>query len=145
MSGSILSEETVLLGVEAKNKEEAIRLAGGLLVDNQCVAPSYVGNMLERERTLSTYIGNHVAIPHGTEEGKKDIHRSGISIVQLPEGVDFGSGHTAHIVIGIAGKDSEHMDILSRIALVVSEQDNVARMVKATSAEELLSLFHEGA
>ena len=75
------------------------------------------------------------------EEGKEHIHRSGISIVQLPEGVDFGDGQIAKIVIGIAGKGDEHMDMLSKIALVVSEEENVTQMVKAASKEELLAMF----
>lgn len=143
MDRTILNEDRVLLNVKAADKEEAIRLAGRILVDEGCVEDSYIDRMLEREQSLTTYIGNHVAIPHGTEEGKKDIRHSGISIVQLPEGVDFGDGQTANIVIGIAGKNDEHMDILSKIALVVSEEENVASMTRASSAEELLSFFQE--
>ncbi|PTM58863.1 PTS sugar transporter subunit IIA [Desmospora activa] len=143
MDHTILNEDRVLLNAKATNKEEAIRLAGRILVDEGCVEDAYIDRMLEREESLTTYIGNHVAIPHGTEEGKKEILRSGISIVQLPEGVDFGDGQTAHIVIGIAGKDNEHMDILSQIALVVSEEENVAKMAQANSAAELLSFFQE--
>ncbi|MFD1395911.1 PTS sugar transporter subunit IIA [Kroppenstedtia eburnea] len=143
MSHSILTEETVLLNADAKNKEEAIRLAGQLLVDQGCVEPSYIERMLEREQSLTTYIGNSVAIPHGTEEGKKNILRSGISILQIPGGVDFGDGQTAKILIGIAGKGDEHMEILSKIALVCAEEESVDKMVHAQSKEELLSLFDE--
>jgi mannitol PTS system EIIA component len=144
MNEHILNEDTVLLNAHAKDKEEAIRLAGRLLVDNGYVKPSYIEKMLEREQSLTTYIGNAVAIPHGTEEAKQLISQSGISIVQLPEGVDYGDGQTAHIVIGIAGKGDEHMDILSKIALIVSDEENVTRIVEATSKKELLSIF-EGA
>ncbi|PTX61282.1 PTS system D-mannitol-specific IIA component (Fru family) [Melghirimyces profundicolus] len=144
MNDDILNEKTVLLNARAEDKEEAIRLAGRLLVDQGYVEPSYIDNMIEREASLTTYIGNSVAIPHGTEEGKANIRRSGISIVQLPEGVDFGDGQTAKIVIGIAGKNGEHMEILSRIALVASDEANVAKMVEAGSKEELLSMFQGG-
>lgn len=143
MSHSILTEEMVQLNAEAKNKEEAIRLVGQLLVDQGCVEPSYIDRMLEREQSLTTYIGNSVAIPHGTEEGKENILRSGISILQVPKGVDFGEGQTAKILIGIAGKGDEHMEILSKIALVCTEEENVDKMVHAQSKAELLSLFDE--
>ncbi|MFD1426908.1 PTS system mannitol-specific IIA component [Kroppenstedtia sanguinis] len=143
MSHSILTEEMVQLNAEAKNKEEAIRLVGQLLVDQGCVEPTYIDRMLEREQSLTTYIGNSVAIPHGTEEGKENILRSGISILQVPKGVDFGEGQTAKILIGIAGKGDEHMEILSKIALVCTEEENVDKMVHAQSKAELLSLFDE--
>src|SRR5690606_38756404 len=100
-------ENTVLLNARAEDKEEAIRMAGGLLVDQGYADATYIDKMMEREASHTTYIGNSVAIPHGTEEGKEHIHRSGISIVQLPEGVDFGDGQIAKIVIGIAGKGDE--------------------------------------
>ncbi|MDA8352285.1 MAG: PTS sugar transporter subunit IIA [Firmicutes bacterium] len=141
MNGDVLNENTVLLNARAEDKEEAIRMAGGLLVDQGYADATYIDKMMEREASHTTYIGNSVAIPHGTEEGKEHIHRSGISIVQLPEGVDFGDGQIAKIVIGIAGKGDEHMDMLSKIALVVSEEENVTQMVKAASKEELLAMF----
>lgn len=136
-----MMEIVVLMNAKANNKEEAIRLAGQLLVDQGCVEPSYIGKMMEREQSLTTYIGNSVAIPHGTEESKKHILCSGISIVQIPEGVDYGDGQTAKILIGIAGKGEEHMDILSKIALACAEEESVDQMVCAQSKEELLSLF----
>ncbi|GGA42299.1 mannitol-specific phosphotransferase enzyme IIA component [Kroppenstedtia guangzhouensis] len=141
MSHPILTEKTVLLNANVKNKEEAVRLAGQLLVDQGCVEPSYIDRMLEREQSLSTYIGNSVAIPHGTEKGKKNILRSGISILQIPGGVDFGDGQMAKILIGIAGKGNEHMEILSKIALVCAEEENVSKMIHARSKGELFSLF----
>jgi PTS system mannitol-specific IIA component len=141
MNGDVLNENTVLLNARAEDKEEAIRMAGGLFVDQGYADATYIDKMMEREASHTTYIGNSVAIPHGTEEGKEHIHRSGISIVQLPEGVDFGDGQIAKIVIGIAGKGDEHMDMLSKIALVVSEEENVTQMVKAASKEELLAMF----
>lgn len=136
-----MMEIVVQMNAKVNNKEEAIRLAGQLLVDQGCVEPSYIEKMLEREQSLTTYIGNSVAIPHGTEESKEHILSSGISIVQIPEGVDYGDGQTAKILIGIAGKGEEHMDILSKIALACAEEETVDQMVSAGSKEELLSLF----
>ncbi|MEW5323567.1 PTS sugar transporter subunit IIA [Geobacillus thermoleovorans] len=143
LTHSILNKENIVLNAQPKTKEEAIRLAGEVLVKQGYVAPAYVDAMLEREELTSTYIGNNVAIPHGTEAAKALVKRSGISIVQVPGGVDFGGGNTALIVIGIAGKDGEHLDILSKLALVCAEADNVAAMANAKTEDDILALLHE--
>jgi PTS system mannitol-specific IIA component len=143
MTKPVLSEDTIILNAKVDNKESAIQLAGQLLVDNGFVEESYIEKMLEREMLTSTYIGNHVAIPHGTEDAKRVVKASGISIVQIPEGVDFGGNNVAKLVIGIAGKDNEHLEILSKIAIVCSEPENVEKIVNAQTKEEFLSFFAE--
>ena len=74
-------------------------------------------------------MGNFVAIPHGTDEAKSEVKESGIAIIQVPEGVDFGDGNIVKLIFGIAGKGNEHLDILSNIAIVVSEEENVEEIV----------------
>ncbi|WMJ15630.1 PTS sugar transporter subunit IIA [Geobacillus proteiniphilus] len=143
LTHSILNKENIVLNAQPKTKEEAIRLAGEVLVKQGYVAPAYVDAMLEREELTSTYIGNNVAIPHGTEAAKALVKHSGISIVQVPDGVDFGGGNMVTIVIGIAGKDGEHLDILSQLALVCAEADHVEAMANAKTEEEILALLHE--
>ncbi|KAF0995258.1 PTS sugar transporter subunit IIA [Geobacillus sp. TFV-3] len=143
LTDSILNKANIVLNAQVKTKEEAIRLAGEVLVKQGYVAPSYIDAMLEREELTTTYIGNHVAIPHGTEAAKSLVKQSGISIVQIPDGVDFGNGNIATIVIGIAGKDGEHLDILSKLALVCAEADNVEAMAHAKTEEDILALLDE--
>lgn len=139
----ILTPETVELNVDLEDREEAIRRAGALLVQNGNVEDRYIDSMLEREQSVSTFMGNDVAIPHGTEDSKQWVTRSGLSILTVPEGVEYGDGDRARLVIGIAGKGDEHLEILSRIAIVVSEEENVEKIVNATTKEELLSYFEE--
>lgn len=143
MAKEILATENVVLNEKASSKEEAIRMAGQILVDNGYVEASYVDQMLEREKLTTTYMGNSVAIPHGTEDAKKAVKSSGLSIVQLREGVDFGEGNIAKIIVGIAGKDNEHLEILSQIAIVCSEEENVEQLIQADSKETLISMFDE--
>jgi PTS system mannitol-specific IIA component len=143
MTKPILSEDTIILNARVSDKESAIKLAGQLLVDNGFVEEAYIDQMMERESLSTTYIGNHVAIPHGTEDAKRAVKASGISIVQIPEGVDFGGNQVAKLVIGIAGKDNDHLEILSKIALVCSEPENVEKMALAQTKEELLTFFVE--
>jgi PTS system mannitol-specific IIA component len=99
--------------------------------------------MLEREKSVSTYMGNAVAIPHGTNDSKQWITRSGLSVITVPDGVEYGDGERAHLIIGIAGKGDEHLDILSKISIVVSEEENVERIVGAETKEELIAIFEE--
>lgn len=140
---SVLTKENIVLGAEVGNKEEAIRLAGKVLVDQGYVDDVYIDKMFEREALTSTYMGNFIAIPHGTEEAKALVKKAGLSFIQVPNGVDFGAGNIVKILIGIAGKDNEHLEILSKIALVCSEAENVEKMIQATTKEEILELLNE--
>ena len=141
MEHSVLNKENIKLNMKADTMEEAIRMAGQILVDRGYVEEGYIEKMLEREKLTSTYMGNYLAIPHGTEDAKDMIKSSGISILQIPEGVDYGDGHVVKLVIGIAGKNGEHLDILSKIAIVCSELENVEKLVGAQTKEEVLNLF----
>ena len=89
----------------------------------------------------TTYMGNFVAIPHGTEDANNEVKESGIAIIQVPEGVDFGDGNIVKLIFGIAGKGDEHLDILSNIAIVVSEEENVEKIVSSSSEDEILAFF----
>ncbi|UAL48095.1 PTS sugar transporter subunit IIA [Sutcliffiella horikoshii] len=141
MTLPILAKENILLNTSIGTKEEAIKKTGQLLVDRGYVEEAYIEKMLEREELTSTYMGNFVAIPHGTEDAKKAVKESGIAILQVPAGVEFGAGNEVKLLIGIAGKGDEHLEILSQIAIVCSEEENVQQIVKATSPEEILELF----
>ncbi len=137
----LLREENIFMDQEFASKEEAIRFAGEALVKAGYVEESYVDAMIEREEITSTYMGNHVAIPHGTEGAKKAVIKSGFTVVQIPNGVDF-NGEQAKLIFGIAGKDGTHLEILSGIAVVCSEQENVDQMVQAKTAKELKDIIN---
>ena len=139
----ILTPETIELKASLGSQEEAIRLAGTLLVENGHVEERYIDSMFEREKSVSTYMGNAVAIPHGTGDSKEWITTSGLSVITVPEGVEYGDGNVARLVIGIAGKGDEHLEILSRIATVCEDEENVDQIVRAETKEELLAFFEE--
>ena len=122
------------------SKYDAIRMAGELLVKGGYVSEHYVEEMIKREDLSTTYIGNDIAIPHGTESAKNDVLESGISVIQVPEGVDF-NGEKARVVFGIAGKDNTHLEILSNIAIFCSDMDNVEKIVAAKNEEEIMTLL----
>jgi len=144
MGKEILVKEGIILNVASESKDKAIERVGTLLINGGYVKENYIEGMKAREEEVTTYMGNGVAIPHGMNEYKKEILESGIVIVQYPNGVDFGDGNTAYIVIGIAGKGDEHMDILSKIALTVQYEENVERLRNAKSPEEIIKIIEEG-
>ncbi|PKO04410.1 MAG: phosphoenolpyruvate-dependent sugar phosphotransferase system EIIA 2 [Chloroflexi bacterium HGW-Chloroflexi-3] len=119
----VLSVNAIQLNTSAASKEEAIQLAGALLVKTDCVAPKYIQGMLAREKTMSTYLGNGVSIPHGEYENYADIKKTGISIVQLRDGIVWGDDEKVYLVIGIAASSDEHVNVLSRLAEVVDDED----------------------
>lgn len=140
---SILSKEKVKLNVKVSDKYEAIRMAGQLLVDAGHVPAEYVDKMIERENVSSTYVGGGLAMPHGTGESKPLIRSTGMSVMVVPEGVDFGD-EKAYLVIGLAAVGEEHLEILSNVAVLVSDEDDMKRILEASSEEELIKIFEEG-
>ncbi|WP_099158816.1 PTS sugar transporter subunit IIA [Virgibacillus ndiopensis] len=143
MTKEVLSKECIQLNKTLTSKEEAIRYSGTVLVNNGYVDASYVDKMLEREELTSTFMGNHVAIPHGTEDAKNLVKETGLSVVTVPNGVDFGDGNIVKVLIGIAGKGDEHLEVLSKIAIVLSDEENIQKIVDTRSEEEILGLFDE--
>ena len=138
----IFIPENIILNAHANDKFEAITLTGNILKMNGYVTDKYVQRMKLREEIVSTYLGNGLAIPHGTDGSDCEIIKSGISLVQFPDGIDFGDGNTAYITIGIACKEGEHMDLLNKIALICIEEKNVQALRTANSIEYILQVLN---
>lgn len=122
------------------SQEQALQEATDILVAAGAVTDAYVDAMRQREETVSTYMGNGLAIPHGTNETKEAILASGLSVVRYDGGVDW-AGEQATFVIGIAGRGDEHLEILSQIAILFSDEDDVAKLNAATTPDELFALL----
>ena len=142
MTDEILPADNIRLAARAASREDAIREAGAILVEAGAVDPGYVDSMLEREGSVSTYMGTFLAIPHGTNEAKDRIRRSGLSVVRYDEPVDW-NGEEARFVVGIAGIENEHLEILSKIAIIFSDEEAVGRLLAAGTATELHTLLSE--
>ena len=139
-NNGIMVAAGIKTGQASVSKEEAITAAGKLLHELDYVNESYIPAMLEREKTVSTYMGLGVAIPHGTSEAKDEVKKTGIVLLQYPEGVDFGD-EKAYLVFGIAGIGNEHLDLLAKIGTVIEEEENLDKLKKATTPEEILKMF----
>ncbi|MFB7251686.1 PTS sugar transporter subunit IIA [Microbacterium sp. NPDC056234] len=139
---SVLTLGQVRIHSGSATQEAALQEATDILVAAGAVTPAYVDAMRQREQTVSTFMGNGLAIPHGTNDAKDTILASALSVVRYDGGVDW-AGDEATFVIGIAGVGDEHLEILSRIAILFSEEDDVARLTAAQTPDELYALLSE--
>ncbi|ABR50347.1 PTS system, mannitol-specific IIC subunit [Alkaliphilus metalliredigens QYMF] len=136
----ILRKSNIKLNLKSMEKDEAIKMVGQLLVDSGYVDAGYIDAMLEREAQLSTYIGKGVAIPHGVGAAKSKIKKSGMAVLQFPEGISFGE-ETVYILIGIAGAGNEHLSILSNIACAFEDDDDVEMLKSTKNVDEIYHKF----
>jgi mannitol PTS system EIIA component len=127
----ILSLKTIQINATVRSKEDAIRMAGALLVTANYVHPDYVKGMLQREQIMSTFAGNGVSIPHGQFDDISLVNQTGISVLQIPEGVEWEDGEKVYLVVGIAAKGEEHIQVLANLAEVLEDIDT-ARMLAST-------------
>ena len=134
----ILRAECIRLGVPSADRWSAIREAGRLLADAGYVDASYVDAMVERERLATTYMGEGIAIPHGTSEAKQGVLHTGISVVQYPDGAEFGD-ERAQLVIGIAGVGDSHLDVLARVSEALEDPDLLERLKTTSDVNEILN------
>lgn len=135
--------QNVFLGCKATNKEEAIRFAGEQLVKGGYVEPAYIDAMLAREQLTSTYLGESIAVPHGTIEAKDRVLKTGIVFCQYPEGVRFGDepDEVARLVIGIAARNNEHIHVITALTNALDDDAVIERLATTQSVQEVLDLI----
>src|SRR3990172_10931052 len=140
---TILSKDRISLQASAMDKLDAIRKCGEMLVTSGCVLPEYVDGMLTREQSMSTSLGNGVAIPHGMDENRGHILQTGISILQLTEGVEWDEGEKVFMVIGIAASSDEHVGVLSNLADVVDNEETLAELLQTNDPDVVVKYLGE--
>ncbi|MBD0381334.1 PTS sugar transporter subunit IIA [Paenibacillus sp. WST5] len=137
---TVFTMDHILLQMSAKHKEEAIEQIGEALIRLSHTEPMFIQELHQREKMLSTYIGNGVAIPHGVNVDSKYIRKPGIVITQYPNGIDYGNGKTAYLLIAVVGHHQEKPELISRIAYMIESKQTVDQMIKATSKKEVYEL-----
>ncbi|MTE22705.1 PTS mannitol transporter subunit IICBA [Microbacterium sp. ZXX196] len=143
-SNGVLKPEYVRIHEGSATRDEALEEAAGILMGAGAVTSGYAAAMRDREETVSTYMGNGLAIPHGTDAAKDTVLGSALSVVRYDGGVDWGDGDTATFVVGIAGKGGAHLEILASVAQQFSDDEMVERLQRAGSADELYALLSDG-
>ncbi|MDC1070759.1 PTS sugar transporter subunit IIA [Acidimicrobiia bacterium] len=138
----VLIKESILTEQSFSSKEEATIMAGEILFNNGYVEKEYIDSMLEKLETQSfaTYIGNGVAIPHGMAEGSKYVKHTGISVMQVPEGVQWNE-EVAYVIVGIAANSDDHMGVLSALADAIEEEEDAKKLWEETSTENIFNLL----
>lgn len=136
----LLAPASIRLDAVAADRDDAIRQAGAALIEAGAVDPSYVDAMLERENSVSTYVGEGVAIPHGTLAGKDAVKDDAIVVLRFPAGVDWG-GNDVSVAVGIAAKGNGHIALLSQLATVLLDPEKAAALRDATSADAVYKLL----
>jgi mannitol/fructose-specific phosphotransferase system IIA component len=140
---AILSKDRIALQTSALNKVEAIRKAGNLLVKTGCTLPEYIEGMLTREQSMSTSLGNGIAIPHGVFENRSHIKKAGISVLQLAEAIEWDKGgKKVHLVIAIAALSGEHVGVLTKLAGVMDNKNNLTELFTTTDPNVILNYLN---
>jgi mannitol/fructose-specific phosphotransferase system IIA component len=142
VADQVLTAEGVRLGQKAADKWDAVRQAGALLDELGAVESGYPEAMLERERSVSTFIGEGVAIPHGTDEARALVRRTTLGFLQFPDGIDW-DGNDVRVCVAIAAKGNEHMAVLSGLAQILMEPEQAEALRTSSSVDEVLALLSD--
>lgn len=137
---SLLAEDSILLDRTAVDRFDAVRQCGAALVAAGAVDESYVDAMIQRENTVSTFVGEGVAIPHGTLAGKESVKRDALVVLRFPDGVDW-EGNTVSVTVGIAAAGGGHIALLSQLAEILLDPEKAEQLRTATSREQVYALL----
>lgn len=136
-----LSESNIHLNANAADKQQAIEMAASALVQADNVENGYLQGMLARELQTSTFLGNGIAIPHGTLDTRSMVKKTGVQVFQFPQGIEWGEGNIAYVVIGIAARSDEHLSLLRQLTQVLSDEDTAAKLAKITDIAEFRTIL----
>ena len=136
-----LSESNIHLNANAADKQQAIEMAASALVQADNVENGYLQGMLARELQTSTFLGNGIAIPHGTLDTRSMVKKTGVQVFQFPQGIEWGEGNIAYVVIGIAARSDEHLSLLRQLTHVLSDEDTAAKLAKITDVAEFRAIL----
>jgi mannitol/fructose-specific phosphotransferase system IIA component len=139
-TSAVLRAEGVQLGLEAADKWDAVRQSGALLVALGACEPGYADAMVEREQSVSTFIGEGVAIPHGTDESRALVKRTTLGVLQFPGGVSW-DGNDVKVCVAIASSGNEHVAVLSALAQILMEPGDAERLRSARNPDDVLALL----
>src|SRR5512146_1901686 len=133
-----LERRNIQLHARTANKAEAIHAAGNLLVSSQFMKAGYIDSMLAREKVANTFLGNGIAIPHGLPKDRELILRTGIAVLQVPDGVQWNRGETVYLVVAIAARSDEHIGILANLTNVLTDEETVHQLATTDDPDDII-------
>ncbi|MBB6590248.1 phosphoenolpyruvate--protein phosphotransferase [Ralstonia solanacearum] len=145
MPSPLICAERIRLQQRATDKTGAIRAAGRLLADTGCIDPAYIDSLLRRETVANTFLGHGVAIPHGMGEDRHLIHRTGIAVLQFPDGLEWHPGQTTHLVFAIAAQSDEHITLLRRLTRLLNDDARLRQLFSTQRAEDIVAALSQDA
>jgi multiphosphoryl transfer protein len=134
-------KKNIHLAQFADHKQHAIAQVAQALINAGYVTPDYLTGMQKRENQASTYLGNGIAIPHGTVDTRHNVLQTGVQIFQFPQGIDWDNGQKAYIVIGIAAKSEEHLSLLRQLTHILSDENIAKQMATTTSIDSIYNIL----
>ncbi|GAK52705.1 phosphoenolpyruvate-protein phosphotransferase [Candidatus Moduliflexus flocculans] len=140
-----LDLDNIKIGSTAANKADAIREAANLLIQTHHIKPGYMNSMMEREKVANTFLGNGIAIPHGLPKDRDDILRTGIAVVQIPKGVEWNAGEIVHLVVGIAARSDEHIEVLSNLTTLLGDESLIQRLSVTSDPNDIIASLTQSA
>ncbi len=145
MPSPLICAERIRLQQRATDKTGAIRAAGRLLADTGCIDPAYIDSLLRRETVANTFLGHGVAIPHGMGEDRHLIRRTGIAVLQFPDGLEWHPGQTTHLVFAIAAQSDEHITLLRRLTRLLNDDARLRQLFSTQRAEDIVAALSQDA
>ncbi|GJJ80815.1 multiphosphoryl transfer protein [Pasteurella canis] len=136
-----LSDNDIHLSAQATDKQQAIELVADALVKAGYVESGYLQGMLERESQMTTYLSNGIAIPHGSLNTRHMVNKTGVQIFQFPQGINWGDGHIAYIVIGLAADSDSHLTLLRQITRLLDNEKAVKQLATTQNVKQFRSLI----
>ena len=138
-----ITESDIVLGQSAPDKTAAIALVANAMIERGLVSDGYGQGMQNREQQAATFLGNGIAIPHGTTDTRDQVKKTGVQIVQFPNGVVWGDeGQKAYIAVGIAAGSDEHLGILKQLTRVLSAENLEQQLQQASTSAEIAKLLN---
>ncbi|CEJ20437.1 phosphoenolpyruvate--protein phosphotransferase [Ralstonia solanacearum] len=145
MPSPLICAERIRLQQRATDKTGAIRAAGQLLADTGCIDPAYIDSLLRRETVANTFLGHGVSIPHGMGEDRHLIRRTGIAVLQFPDGLEWHPGQTTHLVFAIAAQSDEHITLLRRLTRLLNDDARLRQLFSTQRAEDIVAALSQDA
>jgi len=136
----VIGVEGIRLDGHARDQQDALRQVGALLVEVGATTAAYTDGILARERSVSTFMGEEVAIPHGTDDSRQHVLRAAVVLIRFPDGVDW-AGHRVTLCFGIASTSDEHVEVLAGLADVLMDPERAAALRGATDPQQVLDLL----
>jgi phosphoenolpyruvate-protein phosphotransferase len=136
-----LERSNIQLHARVANKADAIRQVGNLLVNSQYIKPGYIDSMMSREKVANTFLGNGISIPHGLPKDRDLILRTGISVLQVPDGLQWNRGETVYLVVGIAARSDEHIEVLANLTHVLDDKETVRKLARTNDPDDIIAVL----